>query len=419
MTDTQNPEEIPTIAGKQPDMTQNSDKIALLDRPGRRDPNSDHVKSYTNIMTILNTNELNSSNAVESYTKDLTPPSNTKQNFSQIVHPNNTKKTMNIGQRYKTPLASAKDPPKVTGSARRKSTKTSADGSGSELKAPPTLSRTSKTNAFSTSTSEKQKRIRSPTKSPEKKTKQKRSAATPMDEDSPNTWKTVMSKSAKVAGYVAKQLIQGKESDDVWSSDEESSDEEVKFVKKKLFKSKSPLDDDQVEDSDDSVQILGVKTPDKTNYYANLSASKEDYGTDDDEDDEDEDDDDDDSSKSSYKDALLNFKSKNNEDLDDVFTSDEEEEEEEPPSSSSFSDDDMSSNASSRSNKKPQKKNKNNKNSRGYKAGGKKGSPKKPTKNTDEPKKPASAKTVTAEASLYQSPYATHTFRCTETVCST
>eukprot|EP00544_Gedaniella_sp_CCMP2646_P008008 CAMPEP_0202488730 /NCGR_PEP_ID=MMETSP1361-20130828/6692_1 /ASSEMBLY_ACC=CAM_ASM_000849 /TAXON_ID=210615 /ORGANISM="Staurosira complex sp., Strain CCMP2646" /LENGTH=42 /DNA_ID= /DNA_START= /DNA_END= /DNA_ORIENTATION= len=39
--------------------------------------------------------------------------------------------------------------------------------------------------------------------------KQKRSDITPMDEDTPNTWKTVMSKSAKVAGDVAKQLVHG------------------------------------------------------------------------------------------------------------------------------------------------------------------------------------------------------------------
>ena len=104
VTDTENPEEIPAIAGKQPDTTGNSDKIAFLNRPGRRDLNSDHVKSYTNIMTILITNEQNSAaNAVESCAKDLSPPSNNKQNFSQIVHLSN-KKTMNIGQRCKPPL---------------------------------------------------------------------------------------------------------------------------------------------------------------------------------------------------------------------------------------------------------------------------------------------------------------------------
>ena len=85
---------------------------------------------------------------------------------------------------------------------------------------------------------------------------------------------------------------------------------------------------------DDSVQILGVKNPDKTNYYANLIASMTKYSTDKD---EDEEDDVDDSTKmSNYKDALLNFKSKNNDDPDDVFASDEDDEES-SSSSSSFS----------------------------------------------------------------------------------
>ena len=46
----------------------------------------------------------------------------------------------------------------------------------------------------------------------------------------------MMSKSAKVAGYVAKQFIHGNDSDDVWSSDEDTSSDEVEFVKKtRLF----------------------------------------------------------------------------------------------------------------------------------------------------------------------------------------
>ena len=156
--------------------------------------------------------------------------------------------------------------------------KTSDAGSRSEgLQAPPKLMRTPETNAFPSSPSEKQKRIHSPTKSPLKKTKQKRSDVTPMDEGSANPWKTVMNKSARVAGHVAKQLIQGNESDDVWLSDEEMSSDEVKFIKKTNAFVETV---DSSSDEDDSVEILGVKNPDKTNYYAKLTTSKTEYNTD-------------------------------------------------------------------------------------------------------------------------------------------
>mmetsp|Transcript_28232 Transcript_28232/g.51088 ORF Transcript_28232/g.51088 Transcript_28232/m.51088 type:complete len:197 (+) Transcript_28232:239-829(+) len=119
--------------------------------------------------------------------------------------------------------------------------------------------------------------------------KQKRSDITPMDEDTPNTWKTVMSKSAKVAGDVAKQLVHGNDSDGVWSSDEDASGDEVEFVKQtRLFVRSTSSSSD---DNDDSVQILGVKNAEKTNYYADLMAPTADYGTGEDEDEEDDDDD--------------------------------------------------------------------------------------------------------------------------------
>jgi hypothetical protein len=182
----------------------------------------------------------------------------------------------------------------------------------------------------------KQKQIHSPTKSPVKKMKQKHSNATPMDEDTPNAQKTMMSKSAKVAGYVAKQFVHRNDSDDVWSSDEDTSSDEVEFLKKtRLFV--MTIDSSSDED-DDSMQILEVKNPDKTNYYANLIASMTKYSTDKD---KDEEHDVDDSTKmSNYKDALLNFKSKNNDDPDDVFAS--EDDDEESSSSSSLMNESMS-----------------------------------------------------------------------------
>jgi hypothetical protein len=281
-------------------------------------------------MTVLTTNEQNSLNSAESYMENLTPPNN-KQNFSQIVH-RNDKKTMNINKHHKSPPMNTKDLPMVTGSNRRKSARIHAAGSGSELKAPPKLSRTPKSNAFLTSTSVKQKQIHSPTKSSVKKTKQKRSDATPMDEDTPNAWKTMMSKSAKVAGYVAKQLLHGNDSDEVWSSAEDTSGDEVEFVKKTRLFVKTT--DSSGDIDDDSVQILGVKNPDKTNYYANLIASMAGYSTDEDE--VEEDDDDGSTKMSNCKDALLNFKSKNNNDPDDVFASNDDDEDSSSSSSSSF-----------------------------------------------------------------------------------
>jgi hypothetical protein len=150
MTDTKNPKEISTIARKLPDMTQNSNKIALFNEPGWHDPSSNCVELYANIMTVLTTKKQNSSNAVESYTKNLTPPPNNKQNFSQIVHLND-KKTMHINKHHKMPPTNAKDPPTVTGSDCCKSARINAAGSGSELKVPQKLSRTFKSSAFSTS----------------------------------------------------------------------------------------------------------------------------------------------------------------------------------------------------------------------------------------------------------------------------
>lgn len=250
--------------------------------------------------------------------------------------------------------------------------KTSDAGSRSEgLQALPKLMRTPETNAFPSSPSEKQKQIHSPTKSPLKKTKQKCSDITPMDEGSANPWKTVMNKSACVAGHVAKQLIQGNESDDVWLSDEEMSSDEVKFIKKTNAFVETV---DSSSDEDDSVEILGVKNPDKTNYYAKLTTSKTEYNTDK-EKDEEEDNDASVKTSSSYKEALLNKSNEpdpdepnNNEDRSDVSTSEDESEEYSLSSGS-----EMSSNASSCSTKKKQKKNKNNKNGRRCKNGGKKG----------------------------------------------
>jgi hypothetical protein len=120
MTDAKKPSGIPTIAGKSPDMTQNSNKIALLNEPGSRSQCSDHVESYTNILKFCSNNGPEFPNHVKCHTENQTPPSN---KFSQIVHPNNMT-TMNIGKHYKTPPANAKDMPKVTGSNCRKSAKT-------------------------------------------------------------------------------------------------------------------------------------------------------------------------------------------------------------------------------------------------------------------------------------------------------
>jgi hypothetical protein len=237
---------------------------------------------------VLTTNAQHPLNAIESYMENLTPPPNNKQNFSQIV-PWNDKKTMNTNKHHKMPPMNASDPPTVTGSDHCKSARTNAAGSGLKLKAPPKLSCTPKSNAFSTSTSMKQKQICSPTKSPAKKMKQKCSNITPKDEDTPDTWKTVMSKSAKVAGYVAKQLIHGNDSVGVWSSDEDASSNKIEFVKQtRLFVRSTSSSRDN---NDDSVQILGVKHVEKTNYYADLMAPMADYGTGKDKDEEDDDDD--------------------------------------------------------------------------------------------------------------------------------
>jgi hypothetical protein len=131
---------------------------------------------------------------------------------------------------------------------------------------------------------------------------------------------------------------------------------------------------DSSSDEDDSVEILGVKNPDKTNYYAKLTTSKTEYNTDK-EKDEEEDNDASVKTSSSYKEALLNKSNEpdpdepnNNEDRSDVSTSEDESEEYSLSSGS-----EMSSNASSWSTKKKQKKNKNNKNGRRCKNGGKKG----------------------------------------------
>lgn len=247
---------------------------------------------------------------------------------------------------------------------------------------PPKLMRTPETNAFPSSPSEKQKQIHSPTKSPLKKTKQKHSDITPMDEGSANPWKTVMNKSARVAGHVAKQLIQRNESDDVWLSDIEMSSDEVKFIMKTNAFVETV---DSSSDEDDSVEILGVKNPDKTNYYAKLTTSKTEYNMDKEEDEE-EDNDASIKTSSSYKEALLNKSNEpdpdepnNNEDRSDVSTSEDESKEYSLSSGS-----EMSSNASSCSTKKKEKKNKNNKNGCGCKNGGKKGNSKRDCRTLDQ-----------------------------------
>jgi hypothetical protein len=130
-------------------------------------------------MMVLATNKQNSSNAIEFYTKNLTPPSNNWQNFSQIVHLNDSKK-MNSNKHPKMPPTITKDPPMVTWSDCHKSARFNTARSGSELIMPPKLWCTSESNVFSTSTSVK---IYSPTKSPVKKTKQKCSNATPLHDE--------------------------------------------------------------------------------------------------------------------------------------------------------------------------------------------------------------------------------------------
>ena len=288
MTDTQNLEEIPTIAGKSPDMTQNSDKIALLNKPGRLGRNSDHVESYTNIMIIPIAKETNSENHVKSYTNNLTPPSDNKQQLSQIVHHLNNqkeKKKMKLSL-PKTPSSDAKVKPKTTGSRRRKSPKTNDAGSEKELEGPPKLKRTPETNAFETA--EKTKRERSPTKSPAKKTKQKYSNVTPMDEDAETTipWKTVVGKAVR-----SSKAKRDDSDEELWSSDEaSSSEEEVKFIKNKKTYAETVLSSSDEED-DDSVEVLAVKPPAKPkskNYYDMLAANlKNEYDSEDDEEDDD------------------------------------------------------------------------------------------------------------------------------------
>jgi hypothetical protein len=377
MTDIQKSEETPTIAGKLPDMTQNSVKNALLEEPGNNSMRFTPVETHTNILTVPQTEEHGSRNRVESYSGKLTPPSDNKKKTSQIVHSINNK-TMKLKNQAPLPSTKGKSKPKVTGTNHCKSTRKNEAGSGSNLKAPPKLMRTSETNAFATSTAVKQKRTLSPTKSPMKKTKQKYYNITPMEED--ETWKTVLGKAYRKT----KKVLNGNDSDNEWPTDAnffpsddelDNSDNEVKFIKKMKVQPETVLSSSDEED-DAEVKIMGVKKA-KENYYKNLAptANEEDESEDDEEDKHDE-------SEEEVGDIPPTFDTQTAtkfgyEDSSDDLSSDEKESEDEDPSSeespseeeSSTSDNKSTSDTSTHSNKKKTKKNKNNKNSRGYKSG--------------------------------------------------
>ena len=399
MTDTQKAEEVSTIAGKLPDMTQNSQKNAFLKEPGTDSMSFTPVETYTNILTILCTTEHGSRIHVESYTKKQTPPPDNKKKTSQIVHSINNK-TMKLKNQAPKPPTKGNNKPKKTGTNRRKSTRKNEAGNGPELEAPPKLTRTSGTNAFATSTAEKQKRIRSPTKSPTKKTKQKYSNVTPMEED--ESWKTVLGKAYRKT----KKVLKGDDSDEEWpteadffpSDDEEAStDDEVKFIKKTRVQTETVLSSSE-DDDDPEVEILGVKKA-KTNYYANLAptAKEEEETEEDEEEDDDKEADDEEAGDDDHPTSATQTATKfGYEDTNDELSSDEEESKDEDPSSEesseeesseeesseeepSASDNESTSYTSSHSSKKKQKKNKNNKNSRGYKSGSNKNN----HKNTD------------------------------------
>jgi hypothetical protein len=290
MTDIQKSEETPTITGKSPDMTQNPVKKALLEEPGNNSMRLTPVETHTNILTVPQTEEHGSQNRVESYSGNLTPPSDNKKKTSQIVHSINNK-TMKLKNQAPPPSTKGKSKPKVTGTNRCKSTRRNEAGSSSELKAPPKLRRTSETNAFATSTTKKQKCTGSPTKSPMKKTKQKYYNVTPMEED--ETWKTVLGK----AYCKTKKVLNRNDSDDEWptdanffpSNDElDNSDNEVKFIKKMKVQPEMVLSSSDEED-DAEVKIVGVKKA-KENYYKNLApTTNEEDESEDDEEDEDDD----------------------------------------------------------------------------------------------------------------------------------
>jgi hypothetical protein len=198
---------------------------------------------------------------------------------------------MKLKNQAPPPSTKGKSKPKVTGTNRRKSTRKNEAGSGSKLKAPPKLTRTSETNAFATSTTKKQKCTCSPTKSPMKKTKQKYYNVTPMEED--ETWKTVLGK----AYCKTKKVLNGNDSDDEWPTDAnffpsddelDNSDNEVKFTKKMKVQPKTVLSSSDEED-DAEVKIVGVKKA-KENYYKNLApTTNEEDESEDDEEDEDDD----------------------------------------------------------------------------------------------------------------------------------
>jgi hypothetical protein len=363
MTDIQKSEETPTITGKSPDMTQNPVKKALLEEPGNNSMRLTPVETHTNILTVPQTEEHGSQNRVESYSGNLTPPSDNKKKTSQIVHSINNK-TMKLKNQAPPPSTKGKSKPKVTGTNRRKSTRKNEAGSGSKLKAPPKLTRTSETNAFATSTTKKQKCTCSPTKSPMKKTKQKYYNVTPMEED--ETWKTVLGK----AYCKTKKVLNGNDSDDEWPTDAnffpsddelDNSDNEVKFTKKMKVQPKTVLSSSDEED-DAEVKIVGVKKA-KENYYKNLApTTNEEDESEDDEEDEDDDREEEagdvpptfdthTATKFGYKDSSVDLSSDEKESKDEDPSSKESPSEEE----SSASDNKSTSNTSAHSNKKKQK----------------------------------------------------------------
>jgi hypothetical protein len=331
MTDIQKSEETPTIAGKSPDMTQKSVKKALLEEPGNNSTRFTPVETHTNILTVPQTEEHGSRNRVESYTGKLTPPSDNKEKTSQIVHSINNK-TMKLKNQAPSPSTKGKSKPNVTGTNRRKST--TKNEAGSKLKVPPKLTRTSETNAFATSTTEKQKHTHSPTKSPMKKTKQKHYNITPMEED--ETWKTVLGKAYRKT----KKVLYGNDSDDKWPTDAnffpsddelDNSDNKVKFIKKMKVQPKMVLSSSDEEDNAE-VKIVGVKKA-KENYYENLAptANEEDESEDDEEDKDDE-------SEEEAGDIPPTFDTHTatkfgNKDSSDNLSSDEKESKDEDPSS--------------------------------------------------------------------------------------
>jgi hypothetical protein len=307
---------------------------------------------------------------------------------------------MKLKNQATTPPPKGKSKPKETGTNRRKPARKNETGSGPELKAPPELTRTSNTNAFAMSTNKQQKRIRSPAKSPKKKTKQKYSNITPMEEDEP--WKTVLGKAYRKT----KKVLKGDDSDEEWPTDdnffpsedkEASTDEEVKFIKKTKVQAETVLSSSE-DDDDREVETLGVKRA-KTNFYAILApTAKEEDGTEDDE--EEENDKDADEGKAGDDDHPMpatQYTTKfGYEDSNEELSSDEEESKDEDPSSeepssseelssseeSSASDNESTSDTYSHNSKNKQKKNKNNKNSRGYQSGSNKNNHKKTNPST-------------------------------------